>query len=121
MTLQELTHELAQLQEQAEQAKNKIQEIEGQIISLLLNKNVGQFCVTTKFEFEVNAADLMVATMSWPAHIQPAYLAPVIKHDVLTELMTNMPDLWKNLQETTNVRYEPHIVIKFPQPPEAQK
>ena len=121
MTLQELTHELAQLQEQAEQAKNKIQEIEGQIISLLLNKNVGQFCVTTKFEFEVNAAELMSKTMSWPSHIQPAYLAPVVDQDKLSNVMANMPDLWKKIQETTKVQYQQYIIVKMPQPPEAQK
>lgn len=121
MNLQELTKELSELQEQAEQAKNKIQEIEGQIISLLLNKNVEQFCVTTKFEFEVNAAALMVQTMSLPSHIQPAYLAPIVDHDKLAKLMINMPEIYKILQETTNVRYEPQITIKFPRPLEAQK
>jgi hypothetical protein len=121
MTLQELTHELAQLQEQAEQAKNKIQEIEGQIISLLLNKNVGQFCVTTKFEFEVNAADLMSQTMSLPSHIQPAYLAPTVDHDKLAKIMIDMPEIYKIIQERINVRYGTRITIDFLQPPEAQK
>lgn len=114
MNLQELAQDLSKAQNLAEQAKQQVASIEQQIMELVGNKNfLSQFHLTTTFEFQVDAAALMAATIGWPAHLQPAYLAPVVNQDRLAKLMVNMPDLYAKILDSVEVKYEPRTTISL--------
>lgn len=104
MDLQELSVELiAAKQIEAEAISNRVA-IEKKMLNLIAANACSQFRQSTDISFSVDAVDLMMATMSWPAEIQPAYLSPYVDMDRLKMIMSDHPELWQMISHLVNVQ-----------------
>lgn len=106
MTLKELSNELLAAKKLETEAKAKRLQIEKMIFDLVGEDSGADFKVSTSYSYQADPASLMLATMSWPAELQPAYLSPRIDETRLGKIKTEMPDLWKQIAHLIDIRYQ---------------
>lgn len=110
MILKELSAKLIAAKKLEADAKAKRIEIEKNILDLAGQNSNTNFHVTSMYSFEVDPASLMMATMSWPADLQPAYLSPKIDEIRLNKIRCEMPDLWQQIIQEVEINYKPTSV-----------
>lgn len=106
MTLKELSSELIAAKKLETEAKTKRMEIERQIVDLLGAGNSAGFQVASVYSYQADPACLMMATMTWPAELQPAYLSPKIDEPRLNKIKSEMPTLWQQIAHLVDVQYK---------------
>lgn len=106
MTLKELSTELISAKKLEAEAKTKRMEIEKQIFDLLGAEVCTDFHVASLYSYQADPASLMMATMAWPADIQPAYLSPKIDEPRLSKIKTEMPALWQQIAHLVDIQYK---------------
>lgn len=107
MILKELSAELIAAKKLEADAKAKRIEIEKKIFDLAGQKANTNFHVTSMYSFEADPAALMMATMSWPAELQPAYLSPRLDEMRLNKIKAEMPELWQQIVQEVEIKYKP--------------
>ena len=113
MTLKELSSELIAAKKLEADAKTKRMEIERKIFDLAGQSSNTNFHVTSMYSFDADPAALMMATMSWPAELQPAYLSPRLDEMRLNKIKAEMPDLWQQIVQEVEIKYKPTCVSLF--------
>ncbi len=113
MSLKELSSELIAAKKLEADAKAKRMEIERKIFELAGQNSNTNFQVTSMYSFEADPAALMMATMSWPAELQPAYLSPRLDEMRLNKIKSEMPDLWQQIVQEVEIKYKPTCVSVF--------
>jgi hypothetical protein len=113
MIIKELSAELIAAQKLEADAKAKRIEIEKKIFDLAGQNANTNFHVTSIYSFEADPAALMMATMSWPAELQPAYLSPRLDETRLNKIKAEMPHLWRQIVKEVEIKYKPTCVSVF--------
>jgi hypothetical protein len=106
MTLKELSTELIAAKKLETEAKAKRIEIEKMIFDLVGADVGADFQVSSLYSYQADPASLMLATMSWPAELQPAYLSPRIDETRLGKIKNEMPALWKQIAHLIDIQYK---------------
>lgn len=110
MTLKELSVELLAIKKIEAEAKTKRLELERQLLDLVEGDQGAGFQINSGYTYEADPASLMMATMSWPAELQPAYLSPKIDEIRLNKIRCEMPDLWQQIIQEVEIKYKPTSV-----------
>jgi hypothetical protein len=110
MTLEDLSVELLTIKKLEAEAKTKRLALERQLLDLLKDDQGTGFQINSGYTYEADPASLMMATMSWPAELQPAYLSPKIDEGRLNKIRCEMPDLWKQIIQEVEIKYKPTSV-----------
>jgi hypothetical protein len=110
MILKKLSAELIAAKKLEADAKANRMEIERKIFDLAGQNANTNFHVTSMYSFEADPAALMMATMSWPAELQPAYLSPRLDEMRLNKIKAEMPELWQQIVKEVEIKYKPTCV-----------
>ena len=106
MTLKELSNELIAAKKLEAEAKAQRIKIEKMIFDLFGADNGPDFQVNSLYSYQADPATLMLATMSWPAELQPAYLSPRIDETRIGKIKAEMPALWQQIAHLVDVQYK---------------
>lgn len=107
MTLKELSTQLIAAKKSEAEARAKILEIERLIFDLVEADHCAKFQITNAYSYEADPASLMMATMSWPSELQPAYLSPKLDETRLNKIRCEMPHLWQQIVQEVEIKYKP--------------
>jgi hypothetical protein len=105
-------HELFDALKAANELEVQAKKMKAQASIKMLDSIGTRMQATSLYSYRADPGALMMATMSWPTEIQPAYLGPVLDEDRIRKIRQEMPLLWQQIEHLVEIEFK-EVKISF--------